>query len=219
MECDFELPCVFDYLSKFEPAPWLIVGKGPSFSTNKIMDFKYAGYKLCSLNNAFMGSTITFDMIISNDVLSLTDTYQYVHYPTIVAVPSGIHSQHLDRVNYWPKIHQLSITLYYLRRYIYGFDITNLGCNHYKNHTIKVHHSTCESAIQILALSGVKTLEFNGVDGGSEYHPLFEKNRISQPVDMSNQFGPIINLRNRFPNVTFSGLPKGLWLNSNEDIQ
>ena len=206
------------YTTAFPKTKWLICGKGPTLDLDKIKRCKDAGYKLCSLNEAMLASGEEFDLVVSNDVLSLGK----IHICTgqfedlIMAIPTGLHSQHFSRVNNWTSLCEIVDIVHKHAKRIYTFDIHNLGCvQHFStSYKINVYHSSVESAIQIIALSGVKHIEFTGVGTGSEYFKTFK--HLNEPVDMTPQLACIAKLRNVFHDVYFAGLPQGMLLNSDE---
>jgi len=215
------LPNALDSFSNDEiSSKWLIVGKGPSFNSEKIKEFKQSGYKLCSLNNAFSRADVDFDIIVCHDITPMSSFSLEDIKSTRCFVPSGIHSNLYPYVNNWDSLNQILSVVNKLRPVLYGFNIHNLGClfHGYTNYNppVVAHTSVSESACQILILAGVKYLQFIGIDGGLEYHQEFGPRHFR--VDLSCQFSHLAKIKQTNIDVVFSGLPIGYGLNSNEEI-
>jgi len=201
------LPYIVDTLKNYPTAPWLIVGKGPSFDPEVVQDYKEGGCNICSLNEAFSECTVPFDLIVCNDIISMEPFSIEDLRGARLAIPTGIHNNNWKRVNDWDQLYQLSSIVERLKPITYSFNIDNLGCQqHNVLDIIEVHHSSSESAVQILCLSGVKIIHFHGIDGGTGYCKAFNQRA---KVNMDNQFPFLIYLlEKRFSGVIYSGLPE-----------
>jgi hypothetical protein len=201
------LPYICDYLRAIPVSPWLIVGKGPSFDSKVVGEYKAKGYKICSLNEAFHQCEVSCDLIVCNDIISMEPFFIDSLRGARLAIPSGIHNNNWKKVNDWDQLYQLSYIVKRLRPVTYSFNIDNLGCQgHNTLDIVEVHHSSSESAVQILCLSGVKQIHFHGIDGGTGYCKAFNQRA---KVNMDNQF-PFLKflLDERFSGVMYSGLPE-----------
>jgi len=153
--------------------PWLVLGKGPSFSKRE--QFDLGQYYTLSLNHAVRELSVTVAHMIDYDVVTacgetiLTNT-QYLVLPWIPHVnnrPGRQNLEELARMNtVLCKLNEQGRLLWY---------------NHSRarerrgdSPVVRVRFFSAEAALNLLALAGVHKIRSLGVDGGATYSIEFD---------------------------------------------
>ena len=158
----------FSVQSEAKSRPWLIFGKGPSFSKRHVFDLSH--FYTLSLNHAVREQPVTVAHIIDFDVVeacgnSLETNAEFVVLPWVPHVnnraggktlldllPTSAVLQRLDRQ------HRL---LYY-----------NLSTGQYERSgspVVPVRYFSSEAALNLLTMAGVRQVRSLGIDGGADY--------------------------------------------------
>jgi hypothetical protein len=156
--------------------PWLILGKGPSFSC--VYDTDLSRYYTLGLNHVNNIVSCTLALIIdlevlSSDFIEKTQKVLVPWHPHINFRPSKITLKELLCTNYYLEYLENSDRLYTYdlstwRRFDNGIK--------YKNHRpiISAKYFSSEAAFGILINKGVKEIYSLGLDGGKEYAREFK---------------------------------------------
>ena len=180
--------------------PWLILGKGPSFS--KVLDpfFPVAEYNILGLNHVAekirVNVSLVIDFCVINNRISKNSNY--------IVLPWHPHVDFKASVKTLP---------YYVNRY----DVTHKAKKEgrilwYNLSTWKKKHNPCpyptvktlyfsaESAFYLLALAGVKEIRTLGIDGGSSYAKEFShlEPLTNGQLSFTKQFTPIKRIIEKF---------------------
>lgn len=155
----------------FDKKPWLIIGKGPSFS--KLKEIDVFGYNTISLNHAVREQKVDLAHVIDIDVIEdlgqvLLANCRYLLMPRHPHV-SARTSSHLsieDWINAIPVLNELS-----LQGRLVVYDLA-LGKEDHENDIPLIYFSS-EAALGILGKLGAKEVRSVGVDGGRSYNSAF----------------------------------------------
>jgi hypothetical protein len=153
--------------------PWLILGKGPSFSKRKELDLK--PYHTMSLNHVVREQAVTVAHMIDYDVVDacgeaiLTNTQYLVlpWFPHVNNRPGRRNLEELARTNtVLRKLNEQGRLLWY---------------NHSRarerrgdSPVVRVRFFSAEAALNLLARAGVRKIRSLGVDGGAAYSQDFD---------------------------------------------
>jgi hypothetical protein len=153
--------------------PWLILGKGPSFSQRDSFDLK--PYRLVSINHAVREQPVTVAHVIDADVIDACEDVieknaKVVVMPWIPHVKNGPGPLTLEETaRNRPALGRLKEQgrlLWY-----------NLGTGREVRDgspVVPVKYFSGEAVLNLLATAGVRTIRSLGVDGGASYSPAFE---------------------------------------------
>ena len=158
----------FSVQSEAKSRPWLIFGKGPSFSKRHVFDLSH--FYTLSLNHAVREQPVTVAHIIDFDVVeacsnSLETNAEFVVLPWVPHVnnraggktlldllPTSAVLQRLDRQ------HRL---LYY--------NLSTGQCERSGSPVVPVRYFSSEAALNLLTMAGVRQVRSLGIDGGADY--------------------------------------------------
>lgn len=152
--------------------PWLVLGKGPSFSRHR--DFDLTGYKILSLNHVVREVAVDVAHIIDIEVVADLDSALEANAKYVV-MP-------------WFPHHQFKAGSRTLEQYLSDFDVLESLNNqerlfwydldtgpsrHGEISPVVVSNFSSEAAIALLVKSGSSTIFTLGVDGGTAYDKAF----------------------------------------------
>ncbi len=169
------LPSFFEWLQQQpQPArPWLILGKGPSFSQRGAFDL--SGYRLISLNHVVRELAVDAAHIIDIDVVSACGEALIAH-AGVVVMPWFPHQQNqvgnISLLEWARRIPTLS-TLAAQGRLCW-YDLNTSPLRHGPGPVVKATFFSAEAALSLLALAGVPQVRSLGIDGGAQYSPSFK---------------------------------------------
>lgn len=151
--------------------PWLILGKGPSFE--KRHDYNLADYYLLALNHVVekmeveAAHAIDLDVVLGcQEAIDKNARFLVMPYvPHINNKPGSLNLRELlDKHAFLKTLSDQGRLLFY----------NHIPSRKFGNDPIvKVRYFSSEAAINLLALSGVKTIRTLGVDGGNTYGSTF----------------------------------------------
>lgn len=162
----------FSSQSESEPRPWLILGKGPSFS--KRQSFDLSRYYTLSLNHAVREQPVTVAHIIDFDVVeacgdSLERNAQVVVLPWVPHVNSRAGKKTLeDFIEVSPLLHRLNDQ----GRLLY-YNLSTGQNQRAGSPMVQVRYFSSEAALNLLTTAGVRRVRSLGVDGGADYSQDF----------------------------------------------
>lgn len=193
--------------------PWLIVGKGPSFSADLARDLFAQGYKLCSINNAFDAVPDVFwDLCVFVD----WPTAKKFKYPDAVQLFATASMQHRNVAQDEREISSLltqAMALVPLAPTLSAFDI--MGSQTYPTHPdIYCVTSSCEAAFHLLCIKGATKFHLNGINGGTNYHANFSTESRGRHGNLDGQFVGISKLASRYA-VSVEGLAESTYARHN----
>ncbi len=151
--------------------PWLLLGKGPSFEKFRSVDSEK--YFVCTLNHVIRGIKADLAHIIDidvvedceNEIYSNAKTLVLPYYPHVKNKPTEKTINHfIQEIPVLRKMEQEGRLAW-----------CNLSSSKadVDSPLIKVKFFSAESALNILATCGVKTVRSLGIDGGSQYSGQF----------------------------------------------
>lgn len=154
-------------------APWLILGKGPSFE--RLRDFDTSGYRLMSLNHAVRQLPVAVAHIIDIDVVShcgdaLLANAGVVVMPWYPHVGNHVGDKTLDQ---WLGESPVLARLDAEGRLLW-YDLCTSTQRHGTAAMVRATYFSAEAALDLLAQAGVPKVRSLGVDGGSTYGGSFD---------------------------------------------
>ncbi len=210
----------FDVNSK----PWLILGKGPSFSQIEAVDLSQ--YFVCTLNHTIREVSADLAHIIDIDVLidcaeQIKKNAKCLAMPLYPHVNSSRTKKNLfEFANEIPVLAELNAEnrlFYYdlrpdlpekkippIKKRIYSRFFKNKKSPQ-KVPVIRGTYFSAEAAINLLAESGVKTIRSLGIDGGAEYSDRFDD--LSETTLLANGRD---SFDKQFPEIAKTIRKKGL---------
>lgn len=162
----------FSCQSESKSRPWLILGKGPSFSKRHLYDL--SRFHTLSLNHAVREQPVTVAHIIDFDVVeacgnSLETNAEFVVLPWVPHVNNRAGGKTLvDLIHTSTVLRKLDDRhrlLYY-----------NLSTGQYERSgspVIPVRYFSSEAALNLLTMAGVRQVRSLGIDGGADYSQDF----------------------------------------------
>lgn len=159
---------------QFDPAePWLILGKGPSFS--KRDQFNLNSFKAISLNHVVRELPVTLAHAIDLDVIkdceaAIERNAQAVVMPWVPHVNNEPGSDHLNSII--PQIPVLRRLNEQGRLLWYNSSTTDV--RHAGAPVVEVKSFSAEAALNLLAMAGVRQIRSLGIDGGAAYSGAFQ---------------------------------------------
>lgn len=166
--------------SKAADRPWLILGKGPSFSRHSSLDL--SKYLVLGLNHVPLARPVDMTHVCDIDVFAEAGKAILAN-GGLVVVPYYPHIRYAPREEYplpnclgaetntGPILSELDKQgrLFYYKssqsvRFVHPPDAGTM---------IRVRHFSAVAAVNLLATAGVKEIRTLGVDGGTEYAPEF----------------------------------------------
>lgn len=152
--------------------PWLIFGKGPSFS--KRTEYDLSGYYTLSLNHAVREQPVTVAHMIDYDVVGACGEFveknaKYLVLPWIPHVNSRPGRKDLGELvrenSILKKMDEQGRLLWY--------NLSTAPRRHGDSPVIDVRFFSAEAALNLLACAGVRQIRSLGIDGGSSYSTAF----------------------------------------------
>lgn len=152
--------------------PWLILGKGPSFSKRK--DFDLRQFYTMSLNHSLREQPVIVAHMIDYDVVvacreALLTNAQYLVLPWFPHVKNRSGRQSLDEL---AKFHPILSTMNKQGRLLW-YNLSTAREYHRDSPVIRARFFSSEAALNLLAQAGVQKIRSLGVDGGATYSNEF----------------------------------------------
>jgi hypothetical protein len=154
-------------------APWLMLGKGPSFSFRTQLDL--SPYRTLSLNHAVREQPVDVAHVIDVDVVeacgdALQRNARVVVMPWYPHVGNRVGNRTLaERAREIPQLRRLES-----EGRLLWYDLSTSPVRHGTDPVIDATYFSAEAALNLLALAGVRRVRSLGVDGGSAYSGAFE---------------------------------------------
>lgn len=153
--------------------PWLILGKGPSFSRRESFDLK--PYRLISINHAVREQPVTVAHVIDADVIDacadvIEKNAEVVVMPWYPHVKNGPGTRTLEetaRDN--PVLRRLSD-----QDRLLWYNLSTGRDARDGSPVVQVKFFSGEAVLNLLATAGVRRIRSLGVDGGATYSPAFD---------------------------------------------
>jgi hypothetical protein len=158
----------FSSQSELRTRPWLILGKGPSFSKRQFFDL--SRFYTFSLNHAVREQPVTVAHIIDFDVVEacsdcLEANAQFVVLPWIPHVNNQAGEKALlDLIEMSPVLRRLNEQ----QRLLY-YNLSTGQCRHGESPVVQVRYFSAEAALNLLTTAGVRQVRSLGIDGGVDY--------------------------------------------------
>jgi hypothetical protein len=170
----------FDWFSQNIGAskPWLILGKGPTFSLRTSADL--SAYHLLSLNHAVREQPVLVAHVIDIDVIQACgDALE--RNARVLVMPWYPHTQNFAGQR---TLDELAEDIPLLKRLrgegrLLWYDLSTSAIRHGPGPVIQATYFSAEAALNLLASAGVRQVRSLGVDGGSAYSGAFEDLRGS----------------------------------------
>ncbi|MEE8164153.1 MAG: hypothetical protein V3T64_01150, partial [Myxococcota bacterium] len=173
---EFGLESFFDWYlrRRFAPEqPWLILGKGPSFSRRD--QFDLSAYTTVSINHAVREQPVTVAHIIDLDVIdacadALERNAEVVVMPWYPHVKNGPGQRDLETLS------RDNPTLARLREEgrLLWYNLSSAPSFLDDSPVVRVKFFSAEAVLNLLATAGVRRIRSLGIDGGSEYSDSFD---------------------------------------------
>jgi hypothetical protein len=170
-----ELRSFFDWFfsqSESKARPWLILGKGPSFSKRRLFDV--SRFYTLSLNHAVREQPVTVAHIIDFDVVEACKDCLETH-AQVVVLPWLPHVNNragektlLDLLEISPVLHRL----HEQHRLLY-YNLSTGQSQRAGSPVVQVRYFSAEAALNLLTTAGVKQVRSLGIDGGADYSQDF----------------------------------------------
>lgn len=207
--------------------PWLVLGKGPSFSRHSDSDL--TGYKTLALNHVVREVSVDVAHIIDIEVVADLDSAleknaKYVVMPWFPHYQFKAGSRNLEQ--YLSDFDVLK-NLNNQKRLLW-YDLGTGPSRHGDIAPVVVSNFSSEAAIALLAQSGVRTIFTLGVDGGTAYDKAFSdiqaKTKLANnQLSFDSQFVRFAEIIGRYqvnlaplgeecPIAIFIGASEGEWL-------
>lgn len=153
--------------------PWLILGKGPSFT--KRDQFDLSGFKTISLNHVIREQPVTLAHAIDLDVVrdceaTIEQNAQALVMPWVPHVNNEAGTETLQSLI--PQVPLLRRMADQGRLLWYNASTSQL--RHPGSPVVEVKSFSAEAALNLLAMAGVRRVRSLGIDGGTAYSGAFE---------------------------------------------
>jgi hypothetical protein len=188
---------VFDVLKA--PFKACVVGKGPSFSRDKVLQKQAEGYFICSVNNTYEIGSFRADLVVFND----WSTLRLLKQQDAVNIFATCSAPHW---NVLPSALSVDATIEFGRLFeALGPKLAVYDMHHRKlfpqHPSVESIGSSAEAAVHILAHLGTKHFAFIGVDNTSDYHSSFKQHA-------GNFYGCVEHFKRlkRLYNLTYEGM-------------
>ena len=158
-----------DALSKL---PWLVLGKGPTFSQHR--NFDLTSYKTLTLNHVVRELAVDIAHIIDIEVVAhlgvgLANNAKYVVMPWFPHHQFKAGTKTLEQyISDYPVLERLN-----REERLLWYDLVTGPSKHGDHGSVLVSNFSSEAAIALLAQSGARTIFTLGVDGGTAYDKSF----------------------------------------------
>jgi len=188
--------------TKFPAKPWLILGKGPSFSRR--YEIRLEDYNTFALNHVVREQSVDIAHVIDIDVLEpCGDALLYNCNWLIMPRRPHVHCFVSDYMDLYDWVNCIPVLAEVERRgklVTYSFAHEPVEDDPW---TVDARYFSSEIALGLLARMGVKTVQSVGIDGGSNYSNVFAD--LSQNTLLANgqpnfdlQFNQLKELANRY---------------------
>lgn len=157
----------------FSDLPILIVGKGPSYSPQKIKDYSKDGYVLVSINDAWTRCEENFQLCFFSD-WPVTAKFEHIERVDCFFAGTCPFNEEADYLMALKNYKQ-----YEDRIFFYDHDRPGAFRLFKDKKPVKLQTSTTEAAVEICARLGARDFSFIGVDGTATYHRLFKQRHRS----------------------------------------
>lgn len=163
--------------------PWLILGKGPSFS--KRTQFDLSHYYTLSLNHAVREQHVTVAHMLDYDVVdacgeAILNNAQFLVLPWIPHLHNRPGQQNLGEL---ARINPILSTMDEQGRLLW-YDLSTSRQKHGDAPVIRARFFSAEAALNLLAHAGVRQIRSLGIDGGTSYGEEF--NDLKDKTLLSN---------------------------------
>jgi len=153
--------------------PWLILGKGPSFS--KRNQFDLTAYSTLSLNHAVRELPVTVAHMIDYNVVdgcgeALLANARYVLLPWVPHIDNVPGSETLAEL---ARRHQILRRLDEQGRLLY-YNLSTARKRNREGPVVRVRYFSADAAVNLLATAGVRKVRSLGIDGGITYSGEFD---------------------------------------------
>ena len=154
-------------------APWLILGKGPSFSKRDSFDLK--PYRLISINHAVREQPVTVAHVIDADVIDACEDVieknaKVVVMPWFPHVKNGPGTKTLEETaSKSPALGRLKE-----QGRLLWYNLSTGREARDGSPVVPVKFFSGEAVLNLLAAAGVRKIRSLGVDGGAAYSPKFD---------------------------------------------
>lgn len=153
--------------------PWLILGKGPSFS--KRDQFDLSGFELASLNHAVREQPVTVAHMIDYDVVaacgdSIEKNAQALVMPWIPHVQNRPGARTLEEL----ARTDLSLARLVQQGRLLWYNLSTAPQIREESPIVPVRFFSSEAMLGLLAQAGVRQVRSLGIDGGANYSPHFQ---------------------------------------------
>jgi Glycosyl transferase family 8 len=162
----------FSSQSESKTRPWLILGKGPSFSKRQFFDL--SRFYTLSLNHAVREQPVTVAHIIDFNVVEacsdcLETNAQVVVLPWVPHVNNRAGEKTLlDFIEISPVLRRLNEQ----HRLLY-YNLSTGQCQRAGSPVVQVRYFSAEAALNLLTTAEVKQVRSLGIDGGVDYSQDF----------------------------------------------
>lgn len=165
----------FDWFqdNRTKSRPWLILGKGPSFSRRT--EFDLSGYDTISLNHTVREQPVDVAHMIDIDVVDscadvLLSNAGALVMPWYPHVKNFVGKLTLEQwVAEKPVLQRLDA-----EGRLLWYDLKSSPTRYGKQPAVEARSFSAEAALQLLALAGVRHVRSLGVDGGTSYGTAFD---------------------------------------------
>ena len=156
-----------------DPRPWLILGKGPSFS--KRVDYDLAQFNTLSLNHAFREQPVLLAHMIDLDVVDaccdvIDANAKFLVLPWYPHVDNSPGQRNLGEL---VEIHPVLNRVDQQGRLLW-YNASNAPAREGTSPVVQVRFFSVEAAVNLLAQAGVSKIRSLGIDGGARYSSEFD---------------------------------------------
>jgi len=153
--------------------PWLILGKGPSFS--KRMEYDLTQFNTLSLNHAVREQQVTVAHMIDFDVINacgetILDNAQFLVVPWVPHLNNGPGPENLAELRH---INPILRRMDEQDRLLWYNLSTARKRKHGNSPIVHVKFFSVEAALNLLTQAGVRRIRSLGIDGGATYSSEF----------------------------------------------
>ncbi|MGH8614703.1 MAG: glycosyltransferase [Gammaproteobacteria bacterium] len=170
------MQCFFGWFAKTlggAGRPWLILGKGPSFS--KLTEFDVSEYRTLSLNHAVRERKVDVAHIIDYDVVEHCGE-SLLQNAGVLVMPWHPHMQNKPS---YKTLEMLVAGNRILERLdaegrLLWYNLSTAKSHRSDAPVVRVKYFSAEAALNLLATAGVRHMRSLGVDGGAAYSTAFD---------------------------------------------
>jgi hypothetical protein len=152
--------------------PWLILGKGPSFSKRR--EFDLSPYHTLSLNHAVREQVVTVAHMIDLDVVDTCGETIFTNTEYLV-LPWFPHVNNLPGRRSLEELARMNTVLRMLNEQgrLLWYNHSRARERRGDSPVVRVRYFSAEAAVNLLAQAGVRKIRSLGVDGGAAYSEDF----------------------------------------------